>query len=1084
MKFLLILLMSVSSLAGFSAASFTADKNAGCPPLVVNFTDHSNISPTSWLWDFNNGNTSTLQNPSAAFLGSGLYKVKLIVSNGTETDTVIRTITVFNVPVVDFSVNAPNSCLHDTLKFTSNITLGDAPITQYAWGFGNGVANSTPAAHYLYNQTGSYSITLVVQDSNGCSANLSRPNYVHVFAPPVAAFTASPTSVCATTQLVTFTNHSVGGGLTYFWQLDNGVTSTNVNPTYTYNNEVANAVLTVTDSVGCKSTASQKITVETLAADFTVSKQNPCTGEKITFINSSNIQGNSWFWDFGDGVTTTSSSSTHAYLNPGIYTVKFVVSAGNCRDSVAKVAYITVKQGFTVSTATFSADSTRSCGQPLNTTFTNTTSVPPGCTYHWEFGNGDTSNLQHPTEPYTIPGDYTVELVITDSNGCIITGTQAGMIQTAKPVAKFAVDSTVCFGSGLSFHNQSTNAQEFTWIFGDGDTSYLSSPSHQYAAPGSYNVTLIAYNEAGCDTSITKVGAVRVTPVHVDFRVNSTFSPCPPFVCLLTNQSDIRVNKLLWDFGDGYTDTAANPTHIYFYPGVYTVKLIGRTPQGCIDTAVYPDLITVQGPTGQFSVTPTTGCVPLNVTITASPSSNTESLWCDFGDGAIVHDTAHLVHIYNSVRVFHPKFVLTDFVGCTVSYPLDSIITRPVPTLNVSDTSVCSGTTVSISAASDVSQILWSPSTLLNCASCNTVTLTPVDSMVYDVTVTNQYACTATSTVHVNAVPIPVLNDSVSARLCAQDSKVLFAGNANKVVWSPGLYLSDSTTAAPVCTPLASINYTVTASNSLGCSVTAQVPVMVKDKVSVTLPGDAKACAEGQVQLTTSAIFISDLGASYAWSNPQYLNDPTSPDPIASPGNHSREFSVTVSSGHCIPDTQNIAVEVVANPDLEVSSAVRTTPFADVPLYAASHQQLTYQWTAQDSLSCSDCRRTNLFPTKSQIVYVTGTNSTGCTVKDSVLIDVVGCDANSIFLPNTFTPNGDGLNDKFYIRTSALSSLKYFRIFDEWGNLVFETNHLDEGWDGNVNGKHAAQAVYVYILEGKCQDGYDVMKTGNVTAIR
>ena len=1084
MKFLLTLMFTVFSLGAFSVANFTPDKTSGCPPLVVNFTDHSTGNPNTWFWDFNNGNTSTLQNPSAVFLSSGIYKVKLIESNGTETDSVIRIITVFALPVVDFNVSSPKICLHDTMTLNSNITLGSAPITQYAWGFGNGVANSSSTAHYLYNQTGAYTITLVVQDSNGCTGNLSRPSYVHVYAPPVAAFTASPTFSCNTSQLVTFTNHSTGGGLSYFWRLDGSDSSTLANPTHVYPQETVNATLIVTDTNGCSAGAQEQITVGTLAADFKATKTTACTGEKITFINNSTIQGTSWHWDFGDGTTSAASSATKAYSVPGLYTVTFKVYDTGCADSITKTNYITITPGFNVSTASFGADSVFSCGQPLHTTFTNTTATGPGDTYHWIFGNGDTSDVQNPLETYTTPGNYTVTLVITDSNGCMITGTQTDMIQTARPVAAFGVDSAVCLGASVTFYNASTNAQAYMWLFGDGDTSYAENPTHLYTADGTYSVTLFAYNKGGCDTSVTRTNCIRVSNVHVDFHVNSTFSPCPPFVCLLTNQSDPKVNKFFWDFGDGYTDTAKNPTHIYFYPGVYTVKLVGHTPQGCLDTMVYTNLITVQGPTGHFTVTPRVGCLPLEVRIIATPSSNTQTLWCDLGDGTVIHDTTNVLHTYNQVRVYHPEFVLTDQIGCTVTYPLDSVIVHPDPSLKVSDTSVCSGATVSVSVASDASLVLWSPDTLLSCSTCKTVTLTPIDSMVYTVMATNQFGCIASGVVNVNAVPIPVLNDSVSAHLCAGDTKILYVGNANEVVWSPGLYLSDSTAANPFCTPSASVNYTVTAYNSLGCSASTHVPVMVKNKVTVTLASNADVCTDGSVNLPVSVVFSSDLGTSYIWNKPQYLNDPTSSDPLASPGTRSMDFTVVVRSGHCIPDTQVVDVVVVPTPDIEVSSTIATTPLADVPLYAASHQQLTYQWFSKDSFSCADCRRTNLFPTQSQMVYVVGTNSTGCSVKDSVYIDVTGCDANNIFLPNTFTPNGDGLNDKLYIRTVTLSSLKYFRVFDAWGNMVFQTNRLDEGWDGSVNGRQTPVAVYVYELEGKCQNGYDVFKTGNITAIR
>ena len=1085
MKFFLLLMLSFFSLATFSAANFTSDKVAGCPPLVVNFTDQSNIGPISWKWDFNNGNTSTLQNPSAVFLSSGLYKVKLIVSNGTETDTVVKTITVYQLPIVNFTVNRPNSCLGDTLTFTSHNTTFDAPIVQYAWGFGNGVANSSVVPSYVYQQTGGYDITLVVQDSVGCTASLTKPDYVRVFNKPVAAFTASPTSSCQPTQLVSFTNQSTGNGLTYFWQFDPTASSTVANPTYLYQQEITNAVLTVTDSIGCTSQASRHIAIATLTADFIASKLNPCTGEPVTFANTSTIQGNNWRWNFGDGTTATTSNATKVYTVAGVYTVSFWVSAaGGCADSILKTAYITVKTGFKVPLASFTADSTLTCGRPLTVIFTNTTPVDSGCTYSWDFGDGDTSNLQNPTETFTAPGNYTIVLVITDSNGCKITGSQSSLIQTARPVAKFTVAGNACLGSSVNFGNQSTNAQAYFWRFGDGDSTYAASPSHLYTDTGYFSVTLVAYNKGGCDTSVTLVNCVHITKVNVDFHVNSTFSPCPPFVCLLTNQSDVRVNKFHWDFGDGGTDTAENPTHIYFYPGVYTVSLVGTTPQGCYDTIVYPHLITVQGPTGVFTVTPKTGCIPLEVTVNVTPSTNTKSMWCDLGDGTVINDTAHILHTYYQVRVYHPQFVLVDYVGCTVPYPLDSVTTHSVPQLTVSDTTVCAGNPVTLSVTSDVSQIQWTPSTLLSCATCNIVSLIPMDSMVYQVTATNGFGCQTTGLVYVNAVPLPVLYDSVSARLCGGDSKTLFVGNASKIAWSPSLYLNDTTIAHPVCTPLASIVYSVTASNMLGCSVTTHVPITVQNKVAVSLPADLKVCTDGSVSLPTSIIFASDLGATYSWNNAQYLNDPTSADPLVTLKNTTMDFTVIVSSGHCIPDTETVQVQVVATPDIEVSSTVATTPMADVPLYAASHQELTYQWFSKDSLSCTDCRKTDLFPTQSQTVYVEGTNSTGCMVRDSVFIDVLGCDGKTIYMPNTFTPNGDGLNDKFFIRTATLSSIKYFRIFDEWGNMVFETNHLEEGWDGSINGKAAAQAVYVYVLEGKCQNGYDVIKTGNVTAIR
>ena len=144
----------------------------------------------------------------------------------------------------------------------------------------------------------------------------------------------------------------------------------------------------------------------------------------------------------------------------------------------------------------------------------------------------------------------------------------------------------------------------------------------------------------------------------------------------------------------------------------------------------------------------------------------------------------------------------------------------------------------------------------------------------------------------------------------------------------------------------------------------------------------------------------------------------------------------------------------------------------------------TFNWSAKNELSCTECSTTTLVPTESQIVYLEGKNQYGCATKDSMQIHLLSCDPTSIFVPNTFTPNGDGVNDKLYVRSKTLAQLEYFRVFNRWGGVVFETTNVSEGWDGNINGKLADDGVYVYQVSGKCESGYDVATNGTVTLIR
>jgi gliding motility-associated-like protein len=115
---------------------------------------------------------------------------------------------------------------------------------------------------------------------------------------------------------------------------------------------------------------------------------------------------------------------------------------------------------------------------------------------------------------------------------------------------------------------------------------------------------------------------------------------------------------------------------------------------------------------------------------------------------------------------------------------------------------------------------------------------------------------------------------------------------------------------------------------------------------------------------------------------------------------------------------------------------------------------------------------------------VVAENELGCRVEDSVMLRSVGCDSKMVYLPNTFTPNGDGVNDKLFVRGIGLKQLEFFRIFDRWGNVVFFSDELNNGWDGTSNGKPADINTYVYMLKGVCTSGATIELNGNVTLVR
>jgi gliding motility-associated-like protein len=146
------------------------------------------------------------------------------------------------------------------------------------------------------------------------------------------------------------------------------------------------------------------------------------------------------------------------------------------------------------------------------------------------------------------------------------------------------------------------------------------------------------------------------------------------------------------------------------------------------------------------------------------------------------------------------------------------------------------------------------------------------------------------------------------------------------------------------------------------------------------------------------------------------------------------------------------------------------------------------EWRPDTTLSCLDCFDPIAHPPGSTVYYAKGYSEYGCVDSDSVFVRV-RCNGDSVFIPNTFTPNGDGLNDVFYPRGKGIAYVSTFRIFNRWGELVFERSNFslnDEqnGWDGTYKGKQLAPDVYMYTISSRCANGEIIEWKGDVTLVK
>jgi tripartite motif-containing protein 71 len=346
------------------------------------------------------------------------------------------------------------------------------------------------------------------------------------------------------------------------------------------------------------------------------------------------------------------------YGSVGIYNVTLTVTNGVGNNTLVKSGYIDVES---VPSADFSASSTLGI-MPLNISFTDlSTGVPTS--WYWSFGDGTNSTEQNPSHTYNKVGKFTVTLTARNAVGSNYSRKIQYIDVKVIPIANFTANRTVGkVPSSVKFTDRSTGTPDsWYWDFGDGTNSTEKSPVHVYSEVGRYNVTLIAANAVGNNTT-TRYGYIDVESVPVaNFSANSTVGAVP-FNVSFTDLSEGVPTSWSWSFGDGVTSTEQNPSHMYNKSGQYTVRLTAKNVVG-INTTTKTKYITVESiPVAAFSASPYSGTAPLNVQFTDRSTGYPESWSWDFGDGSTSTEKSP-VHTYSAAGRYTVNLTVTNLAG-------------------------------------------------------------------------------------------------------------------------------------------------------------------------------------------------------------------------------------------------------------------------------------------------------------------------------------------------------------------------------------------------------------------------------------
>ncbi len=598
-------------------ADFSAVPQAGMVPLTVTFTDLTTNKPDAWAWDFGDGAVSTEKNPVHCYDTPGKYTVKLNASNraGNSTKEKVEFIDAqpsVVKPIADFSADPTSGTAPLNVKFTD--LSQNAPVI-WMWDFGDGCNSEESNPTHIYENAGTYSVSLTVTNAAGTDTKV-KSEFITVgpgILPPVADFTGEPRSGVAPLKVV-FTDKSLNNPETWMWNFGDGESANERNPTHVYAKPGTYTVtLTVTNLAGTDTKVEQNyVTAKSSTlppvADFTANPTSGMAPLTVTFIDLSKNGPTQWYWNFGDGSESMEQNPVHEYVTPGSYTVELTVSNEAGADTKVAKEFIFVSPRGNPPDAQFRASPTSGTA-PLAVSFTDLSSGTP-TSWEWQFGDGQSSTEQHPQTTYVKPGDYTVSLFVKNEFGTSQKVRENYIHVAEKPPAlKAGFMGQPTSGDApltVQFTDLSSgNPTGWIWNFGDGQTSSDMNPVHTYQKAGLYTVFLtVTRGEEKASEIRYEYICVNEPgkPPVADFVATPTTGNAPLTVSF-TDLSRENPTEWKWDFGDGEFSSQQHPTHVFAKPGTYTVCLEASNQFGSAK-ACKQNLVTVveppQEPAGFF----------------------------------------------------------------------------------------------------------------------------------------------------------------------------------------------------------------------------------------------------------------------------------------------------------------------------------------------------------------------------------------------------------------------------------------------------------------------------------------------------
>ena len=496
---------------------------------------------------------------------------------------------------------------------------------------------------------------------------------------------------------------------------------------------------------------------------------------------------------------------------------------------------------------------------------------------------------------------------------------------------------------------------------------------------------------------------------------------------------------------------------------------------------------------------PNTVCAPATVSFNNQSliiGANTSFFW-DFGDGTTSSDFMPN-HTFTQSGIYNITLVVHDLGSCNFADTLvKQLMVLSNSTQVLPSITVCSGDVLQIGvppAPQDEVTYYWTPSTGLSNPNVSNPIATITDSITYTLLATNA-ACTDTIIQTIDIIDID-LNLNSTYTICEGDTLLINPAVLSNVTaqyfWSTSptfsnIINSDFSSPNLVLYPVSSGQTLYLKAFKGDCEIVASTNVVIST-ISIVAPESLTVCFNNPIQLNLQ---VSPSNCTYEWSPMEYIvSGGNTATPLINPSVNTTLFVTVTNSNNC---KESVSIPIVvqngtfptifnawctnAHIYLGESTLLESTLYTD--------NEYTYSWTPVNHLATPHENSTMASPVETTLYTVKVTDYFGCYKSDTVTVFVTEriCDEPYVYIPNAFTPNGDGNNDVLYVRSEIMNQF-VFRVYNRLGELMFETRDLSNGWDGKYKGEKCTPGVYDYYLEGRCLNMEPILKKGNITLIR